>query len=146
LRWQRISETGDTSLYDVEKIIRYGIRSGHPKTWNLAVMPAYGSAHPSATEPSIPQLSKTEIDDLVEYLFFLEKRSANAVAAKRGAALYGNKAGCFDCHAGDGGGDLPIGAPSLTDGIWLYGMVREARCIGRSSRGTRASVQPSRGN
>ncbi|HMA49250.1 MAG TPA: c-type cytochrome, partial [Magnetospirillaceae bacterium] len=61
------------------------------------------------------------IGDLIDYLFMLEGRSADGAAAARGRVLFGDRGQCFDCHGGDGKGDPAIGAPDLTDAVWLYG-------------------------
>jgi cytochrome c oxidase cbb3-type subunit 3 len=111
--------TGEVS--DIEQIIRYGIRSYHPKTWNLAIMPAYGTPRPSARDGKIPPLTPTNIRDVVEYLIYLQGRNADAVAAARGASIYAGVGGCYDCHSGDAKGDSAIGAPNLTDQVTLYG-------------------------
>jgi cytochrome c oxidase cbb3-type subunit 3 len=112
---------GSGSVSDIEQVIKYGIRSYHPKAWNLAIMPAYGTAQPSARDHKIAPLSPAEIRDLVEFLSGLQGRSADGAAAIRGAKLFATAGGCFDCHAADGKGDSAIGAPNLTDGITLYG-------------------------
>lgn len=45
---------------------------------------------------------------------------------------------CAACHGADGKGNQQIGAPNLTDGVWLYGsgetMIVEAIVKGRSNR------------
>ena len=112
---------GTGSVSDIEQIIKFGIRSHHPKAWNLAIMPAYATARPSIRDDKIPALSPGNIRDLVEFLAREQGRSADAAAAKRGAELFGGVAGCYDCHAADGKGDSAIGAPNLTDRITLYG-------------------------
>lgn len=101
---------------DVERIVAYGIRSNHPKSWNLATMPPYGR------DAALSNLLKpAEVDDLIEFLMVLQGDAANADAAQRGKAVYNGRGGCFDCHARDGQGDPAVGAPNLTDRIWLYG-------------------------
>jgi cytochrome c oxidase cbb3-type subunit 3 len=112
---------GTGSVSDIEQIIRYGIRSHHPRSWNLAIMPAYATARPSARDAAITPLSPENIRDLVEFLFHEQGRQADATAAARGAALFRGAGGCYDCHAPDAKGDSAIGAPNLTDGITLYG-------------------------
>jgi cytochrome c oxidase cbb3-type subunit 3 len=112
---------GTGSVSDIEQIIRYGIRSHHPKAWNLAIMPAYATPQPSARDDKIPALSPGNIRDLVEFLTLEQGQSADAAAAQRGAALFGGAGGCYDCHAADAKGDPSIGAPNLTDRITLYG-------------------------
>jgi cytochrome c oxidase cbb3-type subunit 3 len=112
---------GEGSVSDIEQIVKYGIRSYHPKAWNLAIMPAYATPHPSARDSKIPPLAPADIRDLIEFLFRQQGRSADAAAAARGAGLFTGAAGCYDCHATDAKGDSAVGAPNLTDGITLYG-------------------------
>ena len=112
---------GAGSVSDLEQVIKYGIRSYHPKALNLAIMPAYGTAHPSARDDRIPSLTPASIRALVEFLMDEQGRDADKAAAARGAALFAGSAGCYDCHAADAKGDSAIGAPNLTDRITLYG-------------------------
>jgi cytochrome c oxidase cbb3-type subunit 3 len=118
---------GTGSIGDIEQVVDYGIRSYHPKAWNLAIMPAYGTAHPSARDGKIPPLSPGNIRDLVAYLWYRQGRvtshgsDTDATAVARGAALFAGAGGCYDCHASDAKGDTAIGAPNLTDRITLYG-------------------------
>jgi cytochrome c oxidase cbb3-type subunit 3 len=112
---------GVGSVRDIEQVIKYGIRSYHPKAWNLAIMPAYATPEPSARDAKIPALSPGNVRDLVEFLVRAQGRSADGAAAARGAELYAGAPGCYDCHATDGKGDSSIGAPNLTDRITLYG-------------------------
>jgi cytochrome c oxidase cbb3-type subunit III len=112
---------GAGSVSDIEQVIQYGIRSYHPKAWNLAVMPAYATPQPSARDAKIPALTPGNIRDLVEFLMREQGRQADAAAAARGAELFVGAGGCYDCHATDGRGDPAIGAPNLTDAITLYG-------------------------
>jgi cytochrome c oxidase cbb3-type subunit III len=117
---------GSGMVGEIERVIAYGIRSDHPKAWNLARMPGFARPHPSATDPKILPLSPGDIRDVVEYLIHLQKGPADFAAASRGERIYGGAGGCFDCHTLDGRGDSAIGAPNLTDGITLYGGGREA--------------------
>jgi cytochrome c oxidase cbb3-type subunit 3 len=112
---------GTGQVSDIEQVILYGIRSYNPKAWNLAVMPAYAMAQPSAQESKIPPLSPDNVRDVVEFLIYRQGRSADAAAAARGGAIFGGVAGCYDCHSVDAKGDSSIGAPNLTDRITLYG-------------------------
>jgi len=112
---------GTGLVSDIEQIVKYGIRSYHPKAWNLAIMPAYATPEPSARDSRITPLSPANIRDLVEFLIHEQGQSADSAAAFRGAALFAGAGGCYDCHATDGKGDSAIGAPNLTDEITLYG-------------------------
>ena len=112
---------GTGLVSDIEQVVRYGIRSSHPKAWNLAIMPAYATPQPSPRDGKILPLSPGNIRDLVEFLFTEQGRKADPTAAARGAELFAGAGGCYDCHAPDAKGDSAIGAPNLTDGITLYG-------------------------
>jgi cytochrome c oxidase cbb3-type subunit 3 len=111
---------GEGRVPEIEKTILYGIRSGHPKTWNLAEMPGFGKPVPAATYKTQP-LQPQEIRDLVDYLRFLADKPADKEAATRGVKLFSDRGQCFDCHGEDARGDPAIGAPNLIDDIWLYG-------------------------
>jgi cytochrome c oxidase cbb3-type subunit 3 len=110
---------GAGAASEIEQTVAYGVRSQHPKGWNLAVMPAYGHPDPHARE-KVPALTKAEIADVISFLESLRGFPQDA-AAVRGKALFEGKGGCFDCHGGDARGDPAIGAPNLTDNTWLYG-------------------------
>lgn len=112
---------GSGSVSDIEQVIKYGIRSYHPKGWNLAIMPAYATAQPSPRDAKILPLSPSNIRDLVEYLFRQQGHPADVAAAARGGELFVRGGGCYDCHAVDAKGDSAIGAPNLIDGVTLYG-------------------------
>jgi cbb3-type cytochrome c oxidase subunit III len=101
-------------LWEIEQIILYGIRSGHPKAHNLTDMPAFGR---------IGQLSPVEIRDVVEFVQLLSQQPHDATAAERGRLLFMDRGNCYDCHESDGYGVADYGAPGLTGrgGSWLYG-------------------------
>ena len=111
---------GEGRVQDIERVVTYGIRSGNPKGWRLAEMPAYATATPSVTE-KVPPLAPQDISDVAQYLLLLEDRPTQGQAARRGAEIYAKRGGCFDCHGADARGDSAIGAPNLIDHIWLYG-------------------------
>lgn len=111
---------GSGRVSDIETVVAHGIRAPASKTWNLAVMPAYARAQPSS-DVRLQPLSPLELQDVIDYLLAIEHRPHDAAAALRGAAVFTGRGACYDCHATDGGGDPAIGAPNLTDAIWLYG-------------------------
>ena len=112
---------GNGEVADIERVIDYGIRSKQPKSWDLALMPAYARPQPSARDPRLAPLAPGDIRDVVEFLMQQQGRDADRAAARRGAQVYVGRGGCFDCHAPDAKGDATIGAPNLTDSITLYG-------------------------
>jgi cytochrome c oxidase cbb3-type subunit 3 len=112
---------GEGRVSEIENIIEHGIRAHAPKTLDLADMPAYARPQPSAREPQLRPLSPSDILDVTEYLFALGRRPHAEDAAARGREIYAGRGACYDCHSSDARGDGAIGAPNLTDGIWLYG-------------------------
>ncbi len=111
---------GTGRVSEIERIILYGIRSGHPKAWNLASMPAYATPNPykaSKIEPLTPR----DVNDVAAYLYAFRHEPPDPDAAARGAKVFSKAGQCFDCHGSDAKGDPAIGAPDLTDAIWLYG-------------------------
>jgi cytochrome c oxidase cbb3-type subunit 3 len=110
---------GFGAVSEIERTIAYGIRSGRPKNWNLASMPAFGTATPY-DKYRIEPLKPDEIRDLAEYVLSLAG-PADQTAAARGHTLYMGKGLCFDCHSDDARGDPAVGAPNLTGKTWLYG-------------------------
>jgi cytochrome c oxidase cbb3-type subunit III len=112
---------GAGRVIDIERVIDYGIRSHHPKAWNLAIMPAFGRPRPSETDAKIAPLAPTQIRDLIEFIFHEQGRNAEGVASARGESLYLGAGGCYDCHSTDLRGDSAIGVPNLIDKIILFG-------------------------
>ncbi|OUD13244.1 cytochrome-c oxidase, cbb3-type subunit III [Thioflexithrix psekupsensis] len=69
-------------------------------------------------------LQPEEVDHVIEYVMQLSGREVNAELAQKGQAVYGKV--CVACHMPTGTGMHALGAPNLTDNIWLYGGSREA--------------------
>lgn len=57
--------------------------------------------------------------DMVQYVRSLSGLSHDEAAAKNAAPQY--QAFCLACHGADGKGNQMLGAPNLTDDVWLYG-------------------------
>lgn len=112
---------GTGQVSDIEQVIYHGIRAPDPKTWRLADMPAFAKPVPYAREPTIKPLSPGDIDDLIVFLDSMGGRPADPASAARGAGLFSNRGGCYDCHGNDAKGDSAIGGPNLADAVWLYG-------------------------
>jgi cytochrome c oxidase cbb3-type subunit 3 len=72
--------------------------------------------------------------DLANYVRSLSSLEHDAKAAKRGQEKF---AVCGGCHGADGKGNPALGAPNLTDKVWLYGsaeaQIMEAIMKGRSN-------------
>jgi cytochrome c oxidase cbb3-type subunit 3 len=111
---------GSGEVSELERTIAYGIRSGRPRSWNLAYMPAFAAPNPYSRY-QIDPLTPREIDDVIDYLYSRGGRPANAEAAARGRDIYQKRGDCFDCHGAAANGDSAVGAPSLVGDHWLYG-------------------------
>jgi len=76
------------------------------------------------------------VADMTEYVFSLSGRKVDQAAAARGAEKYQTL--CVACHGADGTGNQALGAPNLTDNIWLYGgspaRVQETIAKGRNGK------------
>lgn len=59
------------------------------------------------------------VADVTSYLFSLSGREYDAASAARGAVHF--QTICSACHQADGRGNPMIGAPDLTDDVWLHG-------------------------
>lgn len=97
-------------LEDIYQTLKFGIRSSHDKT-RTNQMPAFGMDK---------VLKKDEIESVTNYVMSL---SGNAEFDKKGAEIF--KANCVACHGANGQGNRAMGAPNLTDKIWLYGGNKE---------------------
>ncbi len=103
---------GSGSVFDIERTILFGIRSGHPKAHDVSDMTAFGQRG---------TLSDGEIRNVVQFVLQLSRQPYLAEAATEGAKLFNGKGRCFDCHANDARGNSDYGAPDLTANVWSYG-------------------------
>ena len=100
-------------LHDIQKTIRVGIRSTSPDT-RQNQMPAFGRDG---------MLKPEQISDVAQYVLSFSGRADDKAAAARGAKVFADN--CVACHGKDAKGNAELGAPNLTDGIWLYGGSKE---------------------
>ncbi len=101
---------------DIETTILHGIRWTQNSQSRTGEMLAFGRTG---------VLKKPEIEQVVDYVRSIAKldvpKGANIDAGKE---LYA--ANCAACHGEAGKGNKELGAPDLTDAIWLYGSSRTA--------------------
>jgi cytochrome c oxidase cbb3-type subunit III len=64
-------------------------------------------------------LGEEGVDAVVAYVLQLSGQPADAAMAAAGATHF--QTYCMACHGADGKGMTAVGAPNLTDGVWLYG-------------------------
>ena len=98
-------------IEDIYQTLKFGIRSSHDKTRSNQ-MPAFGMDK---------ILKKDEIESVVEYVMTLSDNSLSKNAA--GEKIF--TANCVACHSVGGKGNRSMGAPNLSDAIWLYGKSKE---------------------
>jgi len=72
------------------------------------VMPPFGAA-----------LGEQGVKDLAHYVMSLSGSPSDSIRTARGKPLFAQT--CAACHGADGKGNPALGAPNLTDKIWLYG-------------------------
>ncbi|MEO1766986.1 cytochrome-c oxidase, cbb3-type subunit III [Thiobacter aerophilum] len=95
------------TLEKIQETITYGRRG---------FMPAFGSV-----------FTPEQIDQLANYVLSLSGEKVDAVKAQAGNALFHSMdAMCFYCHGDDAKGRQDVGAPNLTDKIWLWAKVPAA--------------------
>jgi cytochrome c oxidase cbb3-type subunit 3 len=74
----------------------------------VAAMPAW-----------LPVVGEQGVDAVVAYVETLSGQPADATLAASGKTIFDTN--CAACHGFDGKGMAAVGAPNLTDGVWLYG-------------------------
>lgn len=116
-------------LEAIETTLLHGIRSPDDENTRVSLMPAFG-------RDGI--LNNNEISDVVAYVQVLAGQQKMTAAARRGAPLY--EANCTVCHGAAGEGDRSVGAPNLSDAIWLYG--GDTDSITQSIYNSRVGVMP----
>ncbi len=98
------------SLEQIYKTIQFGIRSGHDEA-HVSQMPAFGKDN---------ILDRAQIVTVANYV-----RSLAGLSVREGTNLAEGKKifedNCAVCHGPQGKGNHELGAPNLTDPIWLYG-------------------------
>ncbi len=88
--------------------ITASITDGRGSQDMLTRMPAWG-----------PILHEDGVDKVANYVLTLSGRPADAAKAAEGKAIF--MTNCSACHGADGKGNQLLGAPNLTDSVWLYG-------------------------
>ena len=62
--------------------------------------------------------SATDVENLANYVLSLSNSAHDAVKAELGKPKFGV---CAACHGPQGAGNPALGAPNLTDKVWLHG-------------------------
>ena len=115
--------TDDDWLYGGDgKAIETSILDGR-----RGAMPAWG-----------PQFGDAGVANLANYVLSLSGAPHDAAKADAGKALF---TVCAACHGPEGKGNPALGAPNLTDSIWLYGGNLET--VETTIRDGRSGIMPS---
>ena len=96
----------------------------------------------SGIMPPWPQLGDDGIKNVAHYVMSLSGRTHDGVRASQGKEIFATN--CAVCHGADGKGNRALGAPNLTDEVWLYGG-GESTIIETVSKG-RNGVMPAWGD
>lgn len=97
-------------LANIQYTVTHGIRNPDHKETRVSLMPAFGRDE---------ILDTGSVADVVSHVRVISGQEKQSASATRGAALF--EANCAVCHGANGEGDHRVGAPELTDAIWLYG-------------------------
>lgn len=117
------------SLDQIAQTIQFGARSGHAKTHESQML-AFGRDG---------VLKKDEIVTVANFVRSLSGLStAPGYDPAAGKKIFAEN--CVSCHGNDGKGNQELGAPNLTDQIWLYGS-DEATIVETINNG-RSGVMP----
>lgn len=117
------------TLDALHQTIQYGIRSGNAQA-RENVMPAFGKDG---------TLKKDEIVQVANYVLSLSGQpTRQGVDPAAGKQLFADN--CAVCHGEDGKGNQELGAPNLTDRIWLYG--GDEASLVETITNSRAGVMP----
>ena len=116
-------------LKSIHYTIEHGVRNpGHDAT-RTSQMPAFGR------DGLLPD---DQIDDVVAFVRAISRQQPANASARRGAAVFATN--CAACHGANAKGNRELGAPNLTDAIWLYGGDEES--VQKSVRDARFGVMP----
>jgi cytochrome c oxidase cbb3-type subunit 3 len=89
------------------------------------VMPAWGQA-----------LGEQGVKDVAHYVISLSGGAADSIRVSKGKDIFAST--CAACHGPEGKGNIALGAPNLTDKIWLHGSgepaISETIAKGRASQ------------
>ncbi|MEL6583958.1 MAG: cytochrome-c oxidase, cbb3-type subunit III, partial [Pseudomonadota bacterium] len=116
------------SVEDIHQTISHGIRWEEDWDTRLSMMPAFGSDE---------ILNPDDIVAVAAYVMSLSGRAVEGDLALGGEIF---QLECSACHGADGRGDQMLGAPNLTDSIWLYGNTAEE--VIQTVSTSRAGVMP----
>jgi cytochrome c oxidase cbb3-type subunit 3 len=93
---------------------------GAPETIEATITNGRTGAMP----PFGPVLGEQGVKDVAHYVMSLSGGAHDSIRAARGKEKFAQT--CVACHGAEGKGNQAVGAPNLTDKIWLHGSGEEA--------------------
>jgi len=112
---------------NIEYTVRHGIRNEEDWDARWSEMTAFDDI-----------FSNDEVDQVVQYVRQISGQSHDEALAGAGEGLFLDN--CAACHGDNGMGNRDLGAPNLTDAVWLYGGSVDA--IEETVRYSRFGVMP----
>jgi cytochrome c oxidase cbb3-type subunit 3 len=109
---------------------------GHDKIKETITAGRQGNMPPMAAAVG----SAEDVKNVANFVLSLSGSAHNAAAAEAGKAKF---AACAACHGPEGKGNQALGAPNLTDKIWLHGF-GEPAIVAMINNG-KANVMPAQG-
>lgn len=95
-------------ITDIAFTVTNGVRNTQSPDARLTEMPAFGDI-----------LKPEEIEALTNHVLAISGQKHDAALAATGATLFADN--CASCHGAAGEGNREMGAPTLSDAVWLYG-------------------------
>ena len=84
-----------------------------------AIRKSISEGRTGAMPPFGPTLGEQGVKDVAHYVLSLSDSAHDSIRKARGEPLF--KTVCAACHGAEGKGNQALGAPDLTDRIWLHG-------------------------
>jgi cytochrome c oxidase cbb3-type subunit 3 len=107
---------------------------GEPEAIQTSIMNGRQGIMPTAEQNSLQ--GENDVNNVTQYMLSLSKRQHDEAAAVEGQKIFMKI--CMACHGTEGKGNHALGAPNLTDDIWLYGgsedQLKETITKGRQGR------------
>jgi cytochrome c oxidase cbb3-type subunit 3 len=118
------------TVEEIRATIAHGVRFADDGDTRFSEMPAFADV-----------LDPKQIAEVSAFVVSLSGREANAERVEAGRSIYADN--CAACHGDDGAGNRELGAPNLTDAIWLIGSDEAA--IAAQVRAPKHGVMPAWG-
>ena len=96
------------AIEDIHTTIAHGIRNTTDEDARFSEMPSF-----------VDILEPVQIEQVANFVMSLSGTANDVTMVQEGALVYADN--CAACHGDDGTGDRAMGAPNLTDAVWLYG-------------------------